>query len=405
MSQIEKYTEFVGREFIEELKILANNLVSKVGKKVRILHVNTTKEGGGVAEILNSLVPLMNDLDLETDWKIFKGTNGFFKFTKKIHNLLHLPTGEKITSQEIALYLRTTYDNFSINTEDYDFVFIHDPQPMGLILKKQKNQKWIWRCHIDTSTPDPKAWDFLKNFIDAYDVAIFHLPEFIQEDIEIKSYIIPPSIDPLHPKNIELDTNFIEQTLSKFNVDPEKPILLQVSRFDRLKDPIGVYKAYRIVKRKYDCQLVLLGSYASDDPEGEEVYKEVINIASSDKDVFILNLPPTSHLEVNAFQRAATVVFQKSIREGFGLVVSEAMFKGKPVIGGNVGGIRRQIVDGVTGFLVNTIEGAAYRAIQLITNKEMRERMGDLVREYVKNRFLITRHLKDYLVLLNRFYD
>lgn len=405
MSQIEKYTEFVGREFIEELKILANNLVSKVGKKVRILHVNTTKEGGGVAEILNSLVPLMNDLDLETDWKIFKGTNGFFKFTKKIHNLLHLPTGEKITSQEIALYLRTTYDNFSINTEDYDFVFIHDPQPMGLILKKQKNQKWIWRCHIDTSTPDPKAWDFLKNFIDAYDVAIFHLPEFIQEDIEIKSYIIPPSIDPLHPKNIELDTNFIEQTLSKFNVDPEKPILLQVSRFDRLKDPIGVYKAYRIVKRKYDCQLVLLGSYASDDPEGEEVYKEVINIASSDKDVFILNLPPTSHLEVNAFQRAATVVFQKSIREGFGLVVSEAMFKGKPVIGGNVGGIRRQIVDGVTGFLVNTIEGAAYRAIQLIANKEMRERMGDLAREYVKNRFLITRHLKDYLVLLNRFYD
>ncbi len=405
MSQIEKYTEFVGREFIEELKILANNLVSKVGKKVRILHVNTTKEGGGVAEILNSLVPLMNDLDLETDWKIFKGTNGFFKFTKKIHNLLHLPTGEKITSQEIALYLRTTYDNFSINTEDYDFVFIHDPQPMGLILKKQKNQKWIWRCHIDTSTPDPKAWDFLKNFIDAYDVAIFHLPEFIQEDIEIKSYIIPPSIDPLHPKNIELDTNFIEQTLSKFNVDPEKPILLQVSRFDRLKDPIGVYKAYRIVKRKYDCQLVLLGSYASDDPEGEEVYKEVINIASSDKDVFILNLPPTSHLEVNAFQRAATVVFQKSIREGFGLVVSEAMFKGKPVIGGNVGGIRRQIVDGVTGFLVNTIEGAAYRAIQLIANKEMRERMGDLAREYVKNRFLITRHLKDYLVLLNKFYD
>lgn len=405
MSQIEKYTEFVDKGFIEELKILANNLVRKVGKKVKILHVNTTKEGGGVAEILNRLVPLMNDLGLETDWEIFKGSNDFFKFTKKIHNLLHLPTGEKIKSQEIALYLRATYDNFSINTEDYDFVFIHDPQPMGLILKKQKNQKWIWRCHIDTSTPDPKAWDFLKNFIDAYDVAIFHLPEFIQEDIEIKSYIIPPSIDPLHPKNIELDTDFIEQTLSKFKVDPEKPILLQVSRFDRLKDPIGVYKAYRMVRRKYDCQLVLLGSYASDDPEGEEVYKEVMNIASSDKNVFLLNLPPTSHLEVNAFQRAATVVFQKSIREGFGLVVSEAMFKGKPVIGGNVGGIRRQIVDGATGFLVNTIEGAAYRAIQLITNREMREKMGDLAKEYVKNRFLITRHLKDYLVLLNIFYD
>ena len=390
------YEQFIGKETLIELEIIAKQL-----KNIRVLHVNSTNKGGGVAEILSRLIPLMNSLGIKTDWKIFKGSYNFFKFTKKLHNLLHLPSDEDIESEEINLYLRTTYENLNeINTEDYDIVFIHDPQPLALIVKKQENQKWIWRCHIDTSTPSPKAWNLIELFINSYDAAIFHMPEFIYKGIKIPTYIIPPSIDPLHPKNISLEEDFIFQTLNKFSVDPEKPILLQVSRFDRLKDPIGVYNAYKLIRKKYDCQLILVGSFAADDPEGEEVYKEVLNQTAEDKNVFILNLPPDSHLEINAFQRAATVVFQKSIREGFGLVVSEAMFKLKPVIGGNTGGIKRQIIDGINGYLVNTYQGAAFRARQLLADKELRLKMGQNAYNIVKHRFLITRHLKDYLTLI-----
>ncbi|MGB9637753.1 MAG: glycosyltransferase [bacterium] len=390
------YEHIIPKEELNELEIIANQL-----KNIKVLQVNSTNKGGGVAEILNSLVFLMNSLGIKTDWKIIKGNNDFFKFTKKLHNLLHLNTNEDIESNEINIYLKTTYENLSeINTEDYDVVFIHDPQPLALVVKKQKHQKWIWRCHIDTSTPHPKAWDFIELFINSYDVAIFHMPDFIYKKIKIPTYIIPPSIDPLHPKNIPLDNEFILKVLERFSVDPEKPILLQVSRFDKLKDPIGVYNAYKLIRKKYDCQLVLLGSFASDDPEGEEVYKEVINQTIDDKNVFVLNLPPDSHKEVNAFQRAATIVFQKSIKEGFGLVVSEAMYKYKPVIGGNTGGIKRQIIDGFNGYLVSTYQGAAFRARQLLADKILRQTMGQNAHNIVKYKFLITRHLKDYLTLI-----
>lgn len=394
---IENYEQYLEQETLEELKILASDL-----KGIKVLHINSTKEGGGVAEILTRLVPLMNSLGIQTNWEIFKGTTEFFKFTKKIHNMLHLHSPHlKIESNEIINYLKTTYENLSkISTDNYDVIFIHDPQPMGMVINKKKNQKWVWRCHIDTSTPDPRAWNFIETLVNAYDATIFHIPEFVYKGIQIPTYIIPPSIDPLHPKNIDIDNDLIFKTIQRFGIAPEKPILLQVSRFDKLKDPVGVYQAYKIVKTKYPCQLVLAGSFASDDPEGEEVYKELLNLTADDKDVFVLNLPPNSYLEINAFQRAATVVFQKSIREGFGLVVAEAMWKEKPVIGGNTGGIKRQILDGVNGFLVNTVEGAAYRARQLIAENELRKKMGFYAKERVKHRFLITRHVKDYILLI-----
>ncbi|MEJ5338248.1 MAG: glycosyltransferase [Aquificaceae bacterium] len=396
MIRLEDYAKYTNGEAIEELQKIAEDL-----KGLKVLHINTTREGGGVAEILSRLVPLMQALGIQTHWEVFIGPEEFFRFTKKLHNMLHLPGSGTIESSEVALYLKTTYTNLErIRTQDYDVVFVHDPQPMGMVINKEKHQKWVWRCHIDTSTPDPKAWDFIELFVNAYDVAIFHIPEFVYEKLSIPSYIIPPSIDPLHPKNAEIEEDFRINTLTKYGIDPERPILLQVSRFDRLKDPFGVYKAYRMVKERYDCQLIFAGSYAGDDPEGQEVYTELINLTAGEKDVFVLNLPPNSHLEINALQRSATVVFQKSIREGFGLVVSEAMWKEKPVIGGNVGGIRRQIVDGLTGFLVSTVEGAAYRARQLLADKELRIKMGLYAKERVKHRFLIIRHLKDYVALI-----
>ena len=393
---LEEYARFAGKGVIAELKAVAKELEGR-----SVLHVNSTREGGGVAEILHRLVPLMNELGIKTDWAVIKGDQEFFTITKKIHNLLHLPSGQSLSSEEITAYLKNTYENLSlIDTEPYDVVIIHDPQPLGLIVKKRSGQRWIWRCHIDVSTPSEEVWKFLEIFVNSYDASIFHIPEFIREGVRIPSFVIPPSIDPLHSKNRELEDHFILGVLERFGIDPEKPMILQVARFDRLKDPFGVITAYRMVKRRYDCQLVLAGSYASDDPEGEEVYREVLQMAGDDEDIHVLNLPPDSHLEINALQRSADVVLQKSIREGFGLVVSEAMWKGKPVIGGNIGGIRRQIINRITGYLVNTTEGTAFRIKQLLSDPDQRARMGRNARERVRQSFLITRHLKDYLILI-----
>lgn len=395
---IKKYIPFVGEESINELFILAEKV-----KNLRILHVNSTYKGGGVAEILSRIVPLMRELEIKADWKVIKGDEKFFNFTKKLHNLLHLSLSIPIESEEIVHYLKIIYENMNkINTDNYDVIFIHDPQPIGLVIKKQPGQKWIWRCHIDTSAPNPQAWDFLENFINAYDACIFHMPEFVYRGIKIPTYIVPPSIDPLHPKNVQLSKEETKNILAKFGIDPEKPVITQVSRFDRLKDPFGVISAYKLVKKKYDSQLILVGSFASDDPEGENVYKELLNLTADEKDIFILNLPPDSHKEINAFQRGSTVVVQKSIKEGFGLVVSEAMWKEKPVVGSNIGGIKRQIVHGITGYLVNSIEGTAMRIKQLLANKEFIKTMGLYGKERVRNRFLIIRHLRDYLILIHK---
>jgi len=395
---IENYMPFVGRGDVEEIKRLADSI-----RGAKVLHVNSTMVGGGVAEILHRLIPLMNDVGVETDWQIFKGDDHFFRITKKIHNLLHLPSPEGLDSHEVLTFLDYTYRNLdAIDTKAYDIVFVHDPQPVGLVVKRGKKQKWIWRCHIDVSTPTESVWRFVQTFSNGYDGSIFHVPEFISGDLEIPAFIVPPSIDPLHDKNRDIGEDFIASVLSRFGIDPGRPIVAQISRFDRLKDPIGLIRSYRIVRKSLDCQLLLAGSFADDDPEATQVLEEIYAEIGNDPDIRLLNLPANSHLEINAFQRAATVVVQKSIREGFGLVVSEAMWKGKPVIGSYAGGIRRQIINESTGFFVHSIEGSAHRIKQLILNRELLETMGRNAREQVRHNFLITRHLKDYLMVVKK---
>ncbi len=394
---LEEYARYIDKGILRELESLARDL-----KGIKVLHVNSTKLGGGVAEILHRLVPLMNELGIECHWEVIRGDEEFFRVTKKIHNLLHMPEGKPLSHEDILTYLRYTFENLShVDTDPYDVVVVHDPQPMGLVIKRKKGQRWIWRCHIDVSSPDEETWKFLETFVNSYDAAIFHIPEFVREGVRIPTFVIPPSIDPLHDKNRELEDGFIKSVLERFSIDPERPIVLQVSRFDRLKDPFGVMEAYRIVKRRLDCQLVLAGSFASDDPEGEEVYREVLEARGDDPDIHILNLPPDSHLEINALQRSATVVVHKPIREGFGLVVSEGMWKGKPVVGSNIGGVRRQVIHGVTGYLVSSTEGAAFRIKQLLVDEDLRRRLGESARERVRHSFLIIRHLKDYLMVFH----
>jgi trehalose synthase len=393
---LEKYIPYIGRGDTEEIKKLARSL-----QGIRVLHVNSTRLGGGVAEILNRLVPLMNDVGIQTDWKIFKADEKFFVITKKIHNLLHLESPTGLDSSEILTFLSYTYKNYAlIDTDSYDVIFIHDPQPVGLIVKKNPHQKWIWRCHIDLSTPTRSVLRFVETFSRGYDASIFHVPEFVPEAFSVPAFIIPPSIDPLHDKNKDLEVDFIPKIVAKYGIDISRPLIVQISRFDRLKDPIGLIRAYRIVKRSIDCQLILAGSFADDDPEATQVLSEMNAAVAGDPDVIILNLPADSHMDINALQRIATVVIQKSIREGFGLVVAEAMWKGKPVIGSHVGGIRRQIINGSTGFFVYSDEGTAHRIKELIMNRDLSQRMGRNAREQVRHSFLITRHLKDYLMVI-----
>jgi trehalose synthase len=285
-----------------------------------------------------------------------------------------------------------------------DIVFVHDPQPVALVEKSTLKNKWIWRCHIDFSHPQKKVWKFLKKFINRYDTAVFSAPSFARK-LKIRQVLISPSIDPLSDKNKELGELYIDSTLHRFGIDKEKPIITQVSRFDYLKDPIGVIKAYRLVKKYIDCQLVLVGGGATDDPEGKKVLEEVKNEAAHDKDIFVLHLPPNSHLEINALQRASTVILQKSLKEGFGLTVCEALWKEKPVIASCVGGIPLQIAHKYSGILTYTIEGTAYWIKQLIHEPEYARRLGINGKQHVKNNFLITRHLQDYLLLFLSLYN
>ncbi len=279
-----------------------------------------------------------------------------------------------------------------------DVIFIHDPQPAGLVVQRYEiGRRWVWRCHIDVSMPQPGVWNFLRPYIEQFDAAIFSMPDFAQQ-LPIAQYRIAPSIDPLSDKNKPLEQDFVAGILEKYGIDPARPLVTQISRFDRLKDPLGVIAAYRIVKKRNDCQLVLAGGGTTDDPEGEQVLREVREAAEGDTDIHVLLLPPFSDLEINALVRASTLVVQKSIREGFGLTVSEALWKRKPVVGGAVGGIKLQVVNGFTGFLVHSPEGAAERIAQLLRDRKLRERMGENGHLHVKQNFLVTRNLKDYLL-------
>jgi trehalose synthase len=398
MSMLDDYTEVAGSDVIAQLRQLARPLAD-----ARVVHVNSTRVGGGVAEILTKLVPLMQELGIDTRWEVITGDSEFFECTKGMHNTLQgnrIPLGESL----LRVYEETNARNAEIlrpALEDADFVFIHDPQPAALLRHcPDRRGKWVWRCHIDASHPYRPVWKYLFEFVAPYDASIFSLAAFAQE-LPHPQYLIPPSIDPLSDKNVELDSNVIQDTAEKYRIDPERPVVAQISRYDRFKDPVGVIQAYQLAKQFVPAlQLVLAGGGAADDPEGEAVLSEVQASARGDTDIHVLLLPPDAHREINALQRIAEIVLQKSIREGFGLTVTEAMWKGKPVIGGDVGGIRLQVINHHTGFLVNTPEGAALRIRYLLHQPEKIDEMGRKARVSVRDNFLITRHLREYLTLM-----
>lgn len=374
-------------------------LIQRLGERFAgrtFLHVNSTREGGGVAEILHRMLPILRDLGIETRWEVIKGDARFFDITKKIHNALQ-GNREDISAAMWEYYRETNRKNGGKMNLDADAVLIHDPQPAPLI-EFRKSGAWIWRCHIDVSNPRHDVWSMLEQHCRNYAAAVFSVAKFARA-MPTDEFIISPSIDPLSEKNRDMTPEEIRETAMRLGIPIDRPIILQVSRFDRFKDPIGVIKAYRIVKKYNDCVLVLAGSPATDDPEGDAVLNDVKEYAAGDPDIFVLLLPPFSDKEINALQRLATVVLQKSLKEGFGLTVSEAMWKGRPVLGGAVGGIPIQIVHGVTGFLLHSVEGAAFRIRQLLNNPAMAMRMGEAGREYVRANFLITRQIRDYLAV------
>jgi trehalose synthase len=388
------YEKVVGSEVMDEIRMVASHVCHK-----SLQNINSTPVGGGVAEILTRMIPLLRELGVNASWDVIKGDEAFFNVTKAFHNALH-GNKETITKKMLEVYRENTAMNLRHMNLTGDVIMIHDPQPAGLILRKPEiGRQWIWRCHIDVSRPDAVTWDFLRPYVEKYDAAIFSMPEFAQQ-LPQPQFMIAPSIDPLSDKNKDLDPTYIRMVLENYGLNPERPIVTQISRFDRLKDPLGVIHAYRLIRKHCDCQLVLAGGAADDDPEGKEVLREVQEAAAADPDIHVLLLPPFSDLEINALVRGSTLVFQKSIKEGFGLTVSEALWKGKPVIGGAVGGIKIQILNGITGFLVHSPEGAANRAIELLLNPSLRQKMGENGRRHVKENFLITRHVKDYLLLM-----
>jgi trehalose synthase len=398
MSLLDDYAAVAGADVTAHLQQLAGSLAGK-----RVVHVNSTRLGGGVAEILAKLVPLSRALGIDASWEVVEAEPAFFACSKAMHNGLQ---GNRVLLSEAALrvYEATNARNaerLREVLESADFVFVHDPQPAGLLSHFPKRRgKWIWRCHIDASHSDRHVWRYLRSFVAPYDASVFSLAAFAKE-LPHPQYVVPPSIDPLSDKNVDLPAREVDAVRAQFGLDPERPLIVQISRFDRFKDPLGVIAAHRLVKRFLpSVQLVLAGGGANDDPEGETVLEEVRSAAESDADAHVLLLPPDANRTVNALQRAADVVLQKSIREGFGLTVTEALWKGKPVVGGNVGGIRLQVISHYTGFPVDTPEGAALRVRYLLHHPHERERIGATARGFVRENFLITRHLREYLTLM-----
>ena len=387
------YAELLGAGEIEELRALAKPLR---GRSMEM--INSTAVGGGVAEILNRLVPLAEELNLNLKWDVMTGGEDFFEVTKAFHNALH-GAPYHASPRDFEIFLAYNERNRTTLPLDAEFVVIHDPQPAGLIeARPSGTNHWVWRCHIDLSHPNRTVWEFLEKFVSRYDGAMFSSPEFSRQ-LPIPQYLFYPAIDPLSEKNCDLDPAFIAQVLARYRIDSQRPILTQISRFDRLKDPVGVIRAYRIVKRYFDCQLVLAGGSASDDPEGAIVLKEVLREAESDPDIKVIELPAWAPLEVNALQRASTIVIQKSLREGFGLTVSEALWKKKPVVASAVGGIPTQIIHKHTGMLAHSVEGTAYQIRFLLSHPEIATKLGENGHEHVKENFLITQKLKRYLTL------
>ncbi len=396
------YSFIVGESVIERLRDKGEKLSGS-----KFVHVNSTSFGGGVAEILHNLIPLMKDIGIDAQWVVIEGSEEFFNITKTFHNALQGNKELKLTEEMKKLYIETNKMNArDFDLGSFDYVLIHDPQPAPLIEFYNKEQPWIWRCHIDLSDPNREFWDFLRRFVEKYDRYIFHMEDYVQSDLdENKVVIMPPSIDPLSEKNRELSESEILRILERFDVDPDKPIITQVSRFDPWKGIFDVIDVYRKVKEKVpETQLLLVGVMAHDDPEGWVYFEKTLRKIGEDYDVKVLtNLIGVHAKEVNAFQRASDVVLQMSTREGFGLTVTEAMWKEKPVIGRAVGGIRLQIVDKETGFLVKDVNEAAEKAVYLLKHPDIAKKLGKNGHERVKENFLITKHLERYLDLLLSF--
>lgn len=392
MSGIRDYIPFAGEAGVEELFLLAGRLG---GRSVR--HVNSTAVGGGVAEILTRMLPLLKDLGVDTRWDVIKGNERFFRITKAMHNALH-GGPDPIAAGDFDFFLEVNRENAREMGLADEINFIHDPQPIALVEERPgRGGRWVWRCHIDFTEPQPAVWEFLRGYIERYDCAVFSAPAFARP-LAVRQVLISPSIDPLSDKNRDLPEAAVQEVCDRFRIDRSRPIVAQISRFDYLKDPVGVIRAYKLVKPHVDCQLVLAGGGATDDPEGAKVLEEVRREAEGDPDIFVLFLPPGSDVEINALQRAATVVLQKSLKEGFGLTVAEALWKEKPVIASAVGGIPLQVAHRHSGILTHSIEGTAYWVKQLLNEPAYAAKLGANGRLHIANNFLITRHLRDYLL-------
>lgn len=392
---LDNYEKILGRGSLKNVRELGKELKGK-----KVLHVNSTKYGGGVAEILNTLVPLLNELEIETEWKVFTAEDSFFEISKKMHNALQGNMDIHFSEQEISNYMKQAERSYNQIKPDSDFNIIHDPQPCPMInFEKNKKGKWIWRCHIDTANPNPQAWNMISPYLPLYDALIFSREQYAKPGIHKFIYEMPPSIDPLSDKNKFIDENTAKKIVEKY-VPTDLPLITQVSRFDPWKDPLGVIEAFRKAKEKKKARLALVGSLATDDPEGGRLLEKIKETIGDNPDIFVLsNQDGIGNLEVNAFQRISDIILQKSIKEGFGLTVSEALWKETPVIGGNVGGIQLQIKNGVNGFLVNSIDETADKILYLLNNPKEAKEMGIKGKELVKNNFLITKHLENYLKL------
>jgi trehalose synthase len=392
------YLPIVGEPVVEGIRRAAEPL-----RDARVLHINATAFGGGVAEMLYTLVPLMRDVGLDAEWRVIEGTDDFFSVTKAFHNGLQgmdLP----LTDEMKAIWREYNELNAAKFEGKYDFVIVHDPQPAGMKAMRdgRGGRHWAWRCHIDTSSPNPAFWDFIAPYLEVYDAGIFTMAQYVARGLQFPHLaVITPTIDPLSPKNAPMPLERAQEIVAGYGIDLNRPLITQVSRYDPWKDPLGVIDAYFLVKKEIpDAQLALVGSMASDDPEGWVYYDRTVRHAGEDFDIYILhNFHGVGNEQVNAFQAGSDVVIQKSTREGFGLVVTEALWKGKPVIGGNVGGIPLQVIDGETGFLVDSVEACAEKTLYLLQHPQVAQAMGDKAREHVRTNFLSTRHLRDYLDL------
>lgn len=379
--------------------------VLDLGKKLqglRVLHINATNYGGGVAEILQSLIPLLNDVGLSAEWQVIEGNNDFFNITKFLHNSFQNGQCFQLTKKQTEIYEKINKENADRFEGDYDLIIVHDPQPVALpFYINNSKAKYIWRLHIDTSSCNDENWSYFSPFLAKYSACIFSSTQYAPETIPIKEkFYIPPAIDPFHPKNIELDKKTIKRVVEKMGIDITRPLITQVSRFDPWKDPVGVVKAYKIAKKKVPgIQLALVASMANDDPEGWKIYEETKRVVGNDPDIHLIlsNDPKTNDINVNSIQRLSNIIIQKSLKEGFGLVVTEAMWKERPVIGGNTVGIRMQIEDGKNGLLVSSIEECAERIVFLLQNKDKANKLGENAKESVRKNFLLPRFMCDHL--------